>query len=150
MARLRKTMASLRIIGDDLVPSEITRLLGCAPTDAHAKGEALVSRKTGQRRIARFGKWSLRAASREPGNLDAQIAELVTAMTDDLNVWLAITTRYKADIFCGLFMGRWNDGDSISAASLLALGSRGISLDLDMYGPVEDESSDMAPETSHA
>ncbi|MGU3776021.1 DUF4279 domain-containing protein [Burkholderia metallica] len=150
MARLRKTMASLRITGDDLVPGEITRLLGCAPTDAHAKGEELVSRKTGQSRIARFGKWSLRTESREPGNLDAQIAELVAATTDDLNVWLAITTRYKVDIFCGLFMGRWNDGDSISTASLLALGARGIGLDLDMYGPVEDESSDMAPETSHA
>jgi hypothetical protein len=31
-------------------------------------------------------------------------------------------------------MDQWNDGESLSAESLLALGSRHIQLDLDIYG----------------
>jgi hypothetical protein len=83
--------------------------------------------------------WSLKAPTQEPGNLDAQIAWIFSAMTGDLDVWQAIAKRYKVDMFCGLFMDRWNEGESVSAASLLALGLRGIELDLDIYGPVDDE-----------
>lgn len=141
MSCLRTTMASLRITSDELAPNAITHLLRCAPTKAFSKGEELVS-KTGHARVARFGMWSLEAPTHEPGNLDAQIAWILSAMTDDVDVWEAITACHKVDMFCGLFMGRWNDGESISAASLLALGSRRIELGLDIYGPADNERDD--------
>ncbi len=134
MGRLRKTIASIRIIGDDLHPDEITSLLRCTPTESQSKGDELVGKKEGRSRIAAFGRWSLKAPAQEPGNLDAQVAWLLTATTSDLDAWQSIAARYKVDLFCGLFMDQWNDGESISAASLLALGSRHIQLDLDIYG----------------
>jgi hypothetical protein len=134
MGRLRKTMASLRIIGDDLHPDEITSLLRCAPTESQSKGDELVGKKSGRSRIAAFGSWSLKAPAQEPGNLEAQVTWLLKATTGDLDAWQSIAARYKVDLFCGLFMDQWNDGESISAASLLALGLRHIQLGLDIYG----------------
>jgi hypothetical protein len=36
-------------------------------------------------------------------------------------------------VFCGIFMAGGNDGLSLSANALLALGQRGIELDFDIY-----------------
>ena len=58
-------------------------------------------------------------------------------MTDDLGVWKALTSSYEVDMFCGAFMQSGNDGLSISAESMLDLGTRGIELDLDIYGALD-------------
>jgi hypothetical protein len=142
MGVLRKSMASLRIVGDDLDPNEITRLLCCHPTDSQSKGDERTSSEAGRTRVAAFGRWSLAAPEQEPGNLDSQISWIFAATTSNLDVWRAIAARYKLDLFCGLFMNLWNDGASISADSLLALGSRHVQLDLDIYGAIDRELED--------
>lgn len=139
MASLQRSVATLRISGDDLDPQEVSRLLRCAPTFAQAKGERIVGRSTGSVRIARAGMWRLCAPDREPEDLDGQIAELLSKLTDDLGVWISIADRYKLDLFCGLFMKESNEGLSLSPQSLAALGLRHIELGLDIYdGDVED------------
>ena len=141
MGNLRESAAALRIMSDDLAPSHVSDLLGCLPTVSFAKGDELVGRKTGQKRIATFGLWLLRARTHEPESIDEQIAEIFAKLTDDLEVWKAISERYTVSLFCGLFMACYNDGLSISVPSLMALASRNISLDLDIYGPSGDESA---------
>jgi len=59
-------------------------------------------------------------------------------LTEDLNVWREITGKYQADLFCGLFMRRGIEGLSLSAESLVALGSRGILMELDLYRGDDD------------
>lgn len=44
-------------------------------------------------------------------------------------------------LFCGLFMCSWNDGVTISVHSLMALTSRGIQLEWDIYGSVDGETT---------
>ena len=85
MAQVKRSAASLRISGDDLQPSEITRLLGCDPSAAQAKGETIIGRNTDSARIVSTGMWRLFASKREPEDLDGQIAELLSKLTDDLN-----------------------------------------------------------------
>lgn len=134
---------TLRIIGDDLLPHEITDLLGVSPTRAQTKGDEIVGKTTGQIRIAKAGMWRLSTLDREPEDIDGQIREILSLTTSDLAVWRNITERYRADLFCGLFVRVSNEGLSISAASLEALGARGIELSLDIYGGSdgEDETS---------
>jgi hypothetical protein len=72
MATISRAKATLRIIGDTLIPEEITNLLGAAPTEAQRKGEELLG-PTGISRIAKFGMWRLRATETTPGDLDAQV-----------------------------------------------------------------------------
>jgi hypothetical protein len=64
-------------------------------------------------------------------------------MTNDLMVWQALTSSYDVDMFCGAFMQSTNDGLSISPETMLALGSRGIKFDLDIYGPDDDSDGDV-------
>jgi len=138
MAELNRSAAALRIMGDDLNPEDITRILGCQPTCKQIKGEELVGRKTGTIRIAKFGMWSLESISRQPGNIDAQIQELLGKLSPSIETWNEISSRFEVDLFCGLFMDRSNEGISISAKSMTDLGIRGIELDLDIYGTTED------------
>ena len=138
MGPVQRSVATLRIWGDNLDPTDITRLLGCPPTFAQTKGERVISRHTGTVRFARAGMWRLCAADREPQDLDGQIAEVLSKLTDDVSVWNAIAERYKLDLFCGLFMNGRNEGVSISPRALSALGLRHIELGLDIYGGDDD------------
>src|ERR1017187_7418704 len=97
MAQLRKSSVSLRIAGDDLIPNEITRLLGVSPTHAQIKGEKIVGRKTGTARSAKFGMWRPGVASREPEDMDGQIQEILSQTTDDLTIWRSITEKYRSE-----------------------------------------------------
>jgi hypothetical protein len=55
-------------------------------------------------------------------------------LTEDLAVWEELTTRFSADLFCGLFMREGNEGLSLSPETMQALGSRRLLLGLDIYG----------------
>lgn len=130
---------TLRVMGDDLIPDEIARLLGASPTHAKAKGEKTVGKVTGRVRVEKSGMWQLSAADHEPEDMDGQVQEILSKVTDDLAVWRGITDRYAVDLFCGLFMRRGNEGLTMSAQSLAALGVRGIGMNLDIYAGDDDD-----------
>jgi len=142
MAHVQRSAVTLRIGSDDLIPDEITRLLGATPTKTEIKGEKIVGRKTGKVRIAKMGIWRLEASDREPEDMDGQIQEILSQTTSDLAVWRSIAEKHQIDLFCGLFLGGSNEGMTLSAQSLAALGERGIEMGLDIYsGRDEDETS---------
>ena len=126
-------------MGDELVPSDISDLLGCLPTSSYSNGEERVGKVSGQKSVAKLGNWLLRASPREPENIDGQITELLDRLTEDFEVWRTVSRDYSVSLFCGLFMGSWNDGATISVDSLTALASRGIRLELDIYGSADGE-----------
>ena len=132
------TAASLRIMGDDLDPLEITLLLGHEPSSAERKGQEIVGKSTGRVREARTGSWRLEARARAPGDLDAQIGEILSKLSSDLGTWQKLAERFRMDLFCGLFLNGGTGGEVVSAKSMAALGSRGIELGLDIYGGESD------------
>ncbi|WP_082519508.1 DUF4279 domain-containing protein [Variovorax sp. Root411] len=138
MTHLQRAVASLRVIGDDVVPAEITRLLGTSPTAAYAKGDKWDLPSRGGVRTS--GMWRLDAEVTEPENLGEQIFELLRRTTTDLDVWQALSGRFRVDLFCGWFMSGSNEGVEISPVTMIALGARGIVLSVDIYSPdVEGE-----------
>ncbi len=86
--------------------------------------------------------WQLHAEERRPGDIDAQVQEILAQLTDDLRIWKQLAESYVMDVFCGAFMKRTNDGIIFLPDTLFRLGSRGIELNLDIYGPAEDEESE--------
>lgn len=137
MGSLGRSVATLRITGDDLVPEEISALLCAQPTHGQRKGDVLAL-KSGATRIAKFGQWRLHASDKEPEDVNRQIAELLGKLTQDLQIWRELGKRFRIDFFCGWFMTESNEGVSITATALHALGERGIELDLDIYAPDTD------------
>src|SRR5689334_883760 len=99
MPALDHTAASLRIFGDDLDPLEITRLLGHEPSSAERKGQEIVGKSTRAIRVARTGSWYLVAERRAPGDLDAQIVEILSKLSSDLGVWQQLAERFRIDLF---------------------------------------------------
>jgi hypothetical protein len=138
MVTVARSVATLRIIGDALIPDEVTRLLGAAPSDSQTKGQELHG-KSGYVRLARFGAWRLHAPETSPADLDAQVRALLSPLPSDLAVWKELSTRFDIDVFCGWFMNRENEGIGISAETLRLLGERGIELSLDIYAGDEEE-----------
>jgi ribosomal protein L19 len=138
MSAVKTSTVTLRIYGDDLVPQEITKMLGASPTHPKIKGEKTVGRKTGKTYIAKSGIWQLGASDREPEDIDGQIREIFSQVSADVSVWRSITKKYRVNLFCGLFMSETNDGLSISPQSLAVLAERGIELWFDIYTPIDE------------
>lgn len=138
MALLSGSAASLRFTGYDLDPEELTQLLECAPTHAERKGQESVGKVTGRKRTAPRGVWRLRAEPRNPGDLDAQIAEILDRLTDNTDVWRGLTSRYRADVFCGLFLKESNEGIDVTNRTLRKLADRNLTLSFDIYDASDD------------
>jgi Domain of unknown function (DUF4279) len=141
LATLQLSVAALRVFGDDVIPSEISLLLGAEPSKAAIKGEPIQASASARARTARTGSWRLQVQDREPGDPNVQVAELLGQLTTDLQVWRDLAERFQVDLFCGWFMGESNEGISLSPETLRALGERGIELQLDIYGPESEAST---------
>lgn len=130
-----RTVASLRFFGETLDPDEITRLLGKLPSDAERKGDVVGPRKN---RVARQGSWRLNAVDREPGDLAAQVDEILAGTTTDLAIWKQLAQTHQVDLFCGVFLTSSNEEVRVAPAALSKLGERDIQLSLDIYAAVEE------------
>lgn len=135
MATINRTKVSLRIIGDDLSPEDITDMLGCEPSHSQHKGEIITGKISGHQREAKFGMWRIEVPEESPGDLNIQISSLLGMLSSDLNRWVELSDNYDIDLFCGFFMKNEMEGIDISPKNLLLLGQRGIELGLDIYGP---------------
>lgn len=132
MVTISSAKTTFRIIGDSLIPEEVTSLLGAVPTTAQRKGQELLG-SSGTSRIAKFGMWRLQAAETTPGDLDAQVEEILAQLTDDIAVWNRLASQFDIDLYCGWFMEKENEGLGIAAGTLRELGARSIELSLDIY-----------------
>lgn len=131
-----RVVVSLRFYGDDLDPERVTELLGCEPTQSYRKGDALRSKRC--RRTAGTGSWRLEGPKDETGTLPEQIGRLLDSVSSDLLVWEDLT-RFRPDVFCGLFLDAWNRGCSLPPELMQRLAERGLTLGLDIYGDAGGE-----------
>lgn len=129
---IERSKASLRVVGADLDPDEISRLLGCLPTRTRASA---ASAGSGAAPASAPNLWILRAEAASPENLDGQIKALLDRLTQDLSVWTQLAERFELELFCGLFMSHDNQGLGLSVTSLEALACRRIRLGMDIYAP---------------
>ncbi len=136
MASINRSRASLRVFGDDLVPDEVSLLLGASPSQGYRKGDTRTF--SGRQTLRRTGMWLLVADERVPEDINGQVDELLSKLTDDLKVWQLLGSKFQVDLFCGLFMEESNEGFTISPRTLMALAERGIEPDFDIYAPSED------------
>ncbi|AGK59908.1 hypothetical protein HYPDE_41198 [Hyphomicrobium denitrificans 1NES1] len=132
MAEVHETAASLRFHGDDLDPEEISRVLGAQPTRCRKKGGIWIT-PSGKEKIARTGSWNFAAKKEPPCDLDKQINRIFSDLSDDINAWKVIASRYRGNIFVGLFLSSLNEGLTLSPTTLSAIGSRGLVLGFDIY-----------------
>jgi hypothetical protein len=78
MASLRRSALTLRVLGDDLVPSEMSDLFGGLPASSYSTEEERAGEVSGQKSVAKPGNWLLRASPREPKTLTVRLPSFST------------------------------------------------------------------------
>ncbi len=119
--------------GDDLDPTEISKLIGKPASVARKKGDQFKT-PIGRSVTSRTGLWSIGVDDRAPGDLNSQVVEILEGTTQDVEVWRALSRKFNVEIFCGIFFEHGNEGFNISPDTMWLLGSRGIAIELDVYG----------------
>jgi hypothetical protein len=111
----RSTM-TLRIHCGAEQRAAVSLLLGCEPSGMQ-------------------GCWRLSAPDSANADLDTQVEWILSRLSSDLVAWRQITSEYKADLFCGLFLERPNRGVTLEPETMRKLADRGIQLGFDIYAP---------------
>ena len=134
MDSLERGSATLLIFGDDLVPDEITALLGTSPRLGVRNGEKFVA-SNGKEVVAPTGKWIFGGDYRSPPSLDEQISQLLLALPNDPKIWDDLTSRFDCCLSVGAYFADWTGGITLEPATLKLLAERNLPIDFDMYAP---------------
>ena len=96
----------LAITSKDLVPGEVTSLIGCEPDDAWEGGKPLLWADGSIKRIPKFGHWSLELRPKDTDEWDCGEAmmELLQRLPSDIGLWRKLTERYRVDVTFALLM----------------------------------------------
>jgi len=138
MDSLQRATVSLLIDGDDLVPSEVTAILGGSPQFGVVKGEVFVA-KHGKKTESTTGKWRFGGDWESPPHLDRQISEVLSGLTDDMSSWMEVTSRYHCYLSVGGYFNDWTGGMTLSPETLKLLADRNLPIDFDLYAPAASD-----------
>jgi hypothetical protein len=136
MDKLQRACVTLLIHGDDLVPEELTALLGRQPEIGVRKGETYFGYDV-RGRPARTGMWHFGTDYREPPFIDEQITELLGSLSNNFDAWSDLTARFDCYVTVGVYFAddSWTGGIVLQPQTLRMLGERGLAIDFDMYAP---------------
>lgn len=134
MDNLQRAIVSLLIDGDDLVPAEVTATLGASPQLGVVKGEAFLATH-GKMIEAKTGKWRLGGDWESPPQLDRQINDVLSALTNDISAWREITTRFHCYFSISGYFSDWTGGMTLTPDTLKLLADRCLPIDFDLYAP---------------
>jgi hypothetical protein len=131
---------TLRVSGADLIPGEVTQILGSKPDMETEKGKPVYGNDGAIKRVARHGSWHLilRPEDTDEWDCGEAVEEFIRRLPSDLKIWKLLSSRYAIDFFVGLTMNSKNKGFSLSPEVMSYLGERGIEIDFDVY--YDDES----------
>jgi len=134
MDSLQRSTVSLLIDGDALDPSEISMLLDSQPSLGVPKGDFFLT-SIGKEVQAKTGKWQLNGEWESPSDLNRQISDLLSNLTDDLAVWKNVTDRFHCYISIGGYFNDWTGGFTLEPSTAKLLSDRDLAIDFDLYAP---------------
>lgn len=138
MDSLQRAKVSVLIADDNLVPSELTALLGRPPRLGVSKGETFLA-SHGKKIKAQTGMWQFGGEWESPPQLDRQISEVLSVLTNDLSIWAEVTNRYFCDLSVGGYFHAWTGSMTLGPTTLQLLAERKLSIDFDLYAPAVSE-----------
>jgi hypothetical protein len=128
---------TLGIYGSDLEPTEISNLLGCAPTSAHRRGDL---RREGLTPWPQ-GAWLLSIEGKSPTGPDELVGLLLGRLPQNSAIWEQLRGEYSVRLSFGIFVVRWNSGFELSPTSINRLAAIGGQVGIDIYAEVDEANS---------
>lgn len=125
---------SLTIAGEQLDPTEITRLLEAEPTFAYGDGQAF-EKRDGTVGYRKGGRWTRARVSKQTDERDVGkvIGSLLLDFPSSVDSWRKLPAGASARLWLGLELTSANQGLSLEPEVCGWLSSRGISIELDVY-----------------
>lgn len=126
--------ASLRILGPDIKPLEISALLGIEPDQSHEGGAPNLGR--GGQEFGRFseGLWALSSRVPDTAPVETHVRDLLSRLSNrEARVLDLARLGYRIDVLIGVFVDSGNAGFVLSSETLRELGKLTIDLDFDLY-----------------
>jgi hypothetical protein len=81
--RSERAFATFRIAGDNLVPAQVTNLLGLQPTLAYAKGQSYKRKPRGPELIGKTGVWYYSTDTLKSSHLEDHVKQLLSQIALD-------------------------------------------------------------------
>jgi Domain of unknown function (DUF4279) len=128
-----ETRLTLGIHGEDLDPDEISRLLGCAPTSAHRRGDPRRSGLPWPK-----GAWLLSVEAKAPTGPEELVHLLLARLPADEALWSDLRRRFRLQLLFGIFTERWNRGFELSRDAVRRIDALGAGVGLDIYANLDE------------
>ena len=132
-----KTSITLAIYGDDLIPEEISQLLGCEAEYIRC-GERRSPRASPYKRSA----WLLNHKGDSPITAEEIIREILSKISADSGIWKELSSRYDVQVRIAIHMENWNKGFDLSAETVQQIADLGAKMVFDIYAYVDEEVND--------
>jgi hypothetical protein len=127
--------------GEDLIPNEITTLMGIAPSKAWSKGDP-IPRKKDSRFIPRpdypFGRWLFYAPCSKYDSFGVQINALLEALERLPSDVTDLIRKYNGEISIACSSGEDSIGFHFDASIIQRIYALGAEVDITVY-PIRDE-----------
>lgn len=135
-----KSSVKLKFWGDELVPDELSKLLGIQPDKAWKKGE--IFRGKTYDIVRKAGLWVYSGKRCGDIELEDKIAQLLERLPQSLALWEEVIAQCEGgELFCGLWLERWNGSVAFPPVLMQQIAERGLTLDLDIYFVGDDEAA---------
>ena len=123
-----KSKLTLGVHGETLDPDEISRILGCAPTSAHRRGDPRRSAPPWPK-----GAWLLSVEARSPSGPEELVHLLLARLPSDEALWADLRSRFRVQLMFGIFNERLNRGFELSADAVRRINALGAGVGIDIY-----------------
>ena len=153
MSEISSSTVTIRLFGAALDPDRVTQLLKGTPTAAAKNGDKII-KPDGMERIVKRGFWRLEYGERDEIGLEEKIEIVLAKLTDNLESWQDVTRNLEiADIYCGLFIDKWNEGLTLSPYVMRKISDRNLTIGFDIYSPTDtwyrnNEESEMSEDST--
>ncbi|MDA0865761.1 MAG: DUF4279 domain-containing protein [Cyanobacteria bacterium] len=132
-----KTSITLAIYGDDLIPEEISQLLGYEAKYIR-RGERRNPRASPYKKSA----WLFNQKGEAPITAEEIIREILSKILTDSGIWKELASRYDVQVRIAIHMKNWNQGFDLSAETIQQIAGLGAKMVFDIYAYVDDEVND--------
>jgi hypothetical protein len=127
--------ASLTILGEEVQPDEITRLLGVAPTRTHLRGEPRSLHGKIAKLVWKDSLWLLTCPLTDDRDPAEHLIWLLDSVEPKLSVIKDLAAKFRVKVFCGFSSMNGQGGFTLAPITLQRLARLGVPFSLDLYPP---------------
>lgn len=125
---------TLRLMGADLEPQEVTLALGLEASSSHRRGDVRKNRAGREYSAYTEGLWELHSTLEATASLDQHLRSLLGLLRGRHEVIRKLRDEgLRADLLIGIFGSDSNVGFGVSPESLAEIAELGLALEFDVY-----------------